>query len=91
MGIVRFALRWPYTVLALLILFLGISAFRSMAADIFPEIDIPVVTVIWQYTGLRTSEIAEDFGCCASGRDYIGAPPSRRSAMSSPRTFAANG
>src|ERR1700738_2049137 len=55
MGIVRFALRWPYPfyVLALLILFLGVTAFRSMPTDIFPEIDIPVVTVIWQYTGLK--------------------------------------
>ncbi len=58
MGIVRFALRWPYTfyVLALLILFLGVTVFRSMPADIFPEIDIPVVTVIWQYTGLRMEQ-----------------------------------
>jgi len=61
MGIVRFALRWPYTfyVLALLILFLGFSAFRSMPTDIFPEIDIPVVTVIWQYTGLSTPEMEQ--------------------------------
>src|SRR5258707_13433475 len=61
MGIVRFALRWPYPfyVLTLLILFLGITAFRSMPTDIFPEIDIPVVTVIWQYTGLSTPEMEQ--------------------------------
>jgi multidrug efflux pump subunit AcrB len=61
MGIVRFALRWPYTffVLALLISFLGVTAFRSMPADIFPEIDIPVVTVIWQETGLSTPEMEQ--------------------------------
>jgi hypothetical protein len=61
MGIVRFALRWPYTfyVVALLILFLGVTAFRSMPADIFPEIDIPVVTVIWQETGLSTQEMEQ--------------------------------
>src|SRR3974390_2465508 len=61
MGIVRFALRWPYTfyVLTILILFLGVTAFRSMPTDIFPEIDIPVVTVIWQYTGLRTPEMEQ--------------------------------
>src|SRR6266849_5502650 len=61
MGIVRFALRWPYTfyVLALLILFLGVTAFRSMPTDIFPEINIPVVTVIWQYTGLSTPEMEQ--------------------------------
>src|SRR5499433_897137 len=61
MGIVRFALRWPYTfyVLALLILFLGVTAFRSMPTDIFPQIDIPVVTIIWQYTGLSTPEMEQ--------------------------------
>jgi multidrug efflux pump subunit AcrB len=61
MGIVRFALRWPYTffVVALLILFLGVTAFRSMPSDIFPQIDIPVVTVIWQETGLSTPEMEQ--------------------------------
>ena len=61
MGIVRFALKWPYTfyVLALLILFLGVTAIRSMPADIFPQIDIPVVTVIWQETGLSTPEMEQ--------------------------------
>jgi multidrug efflux pump subunit AcrB len=38
-------------VLAVLIVFLGVTAMVSMPTDIFPEIDIPVVTVIWQYTG----------------------------------------
>src|SRR4029078_10126019 len=61
MGIVRFALRFPHTfyVLALLIRFLGFPAVRSMPADIFPEIDIPVVTVIWQETGLSTPEMEQ--------------------------------
>src|SRR5947208_1701714 len=61
MGIVRFALRWPYTfyVLASLMLLIGSTAFRSMPEDIFPEIDIPVVTVIWQYTGLSTPEMEQ--------------------------------
>jgi multidrug efflux pump subunit AcrB len=61
MGIVRFALRLPHTfyVLAALILFLGVSAVLSMPKDIFPQIDIPVVTVIWQYTGLRTQEMEQ--------------------------------
>jgi multidrug efflux pump subunit AcrB len=60
-GIVRFALRWPHTfyVLAILILFLGITALRSMPTDIFPEIRIPVVTVIWSYTGLSTTEMEQ--------------------------------
>src|SRR6266436_538554 len=61
MGIVRFALRFPHTfyVLALLISFLGIVAAVSMPTDIFPEIDIPVVTVIWTYTGLSTPEMEQ--------------------------------
>ncbi len=61
MGIVRFALRFPYTfyALAALILFLGISAIRVMPIDIFPEINIPVVNVIWQYTGLSTPEMEQ--------------------------------
>jgi multidrug efflux pump subunit AcrB len=61
MGIVRFALRLPHTfyVLATLILFLGVTAVLSMPKDIFPQIDIPVVTVIWQYTGLRTQEMEQ--------------------------------
>jgi multidrug efflux pump subunit AcrB len=61
MGIVRFALRFPYTFygLAALILFLGISAIGVMPIDIFPEINIPVVNVIWQYTGLSTPEMEQ--------------------------------
>jgi multidrug efflux pump subunit AcrB len=61
MGIVRFALRLPYTfyVLALLILFLGATAIMSMPTDIFPEINIPVVTVIWSYTGLSEPEMEQ--------------------------------
>jgi multidrug efflux pump subunit AcrB len=61
MGIVRFALKYPYTfyVLAALILFLGVSAITVMPEDIFPEIDIPVVSVIWQYTGLSVPEMEQ--------------------------------
>jgi multidrug efflux pump subunit AcrB len=61
MGIVRFALRLPHTfyVLAVLVLFLGATAILSMPTDIFPEIDIPVVTIIWQYTGLSTPEMEQ--------------------------------
>src|SRR4051812_790818 len=59
MGIVRFALRFPHTfyVVAALIVFLGVAAIRTMPTDIFPEIRIPVVTVIWTYTGLSTPEM----------------------------------
>ena len=53
-GIVRIALSRPYTfiVLALLILIVGpLSALRT-PTDIFPDIKIPVIAVVWQYTGL---------------------------------------
>jgi len=60
MWIVRLALRRPYTFVvgALLILILGVFSIVSMPTDIFPNIDIPVVTVIWQYSGLSAPEVA---------------------------------
>ena len=63
MGIVRFALKYPHTfyVVAALILFLGVTAAVEMPTDIFPEINIPVVSVIWQYTGLDTTEMEQRF------------------------------
>jgi multidrug efflux pump subunit AcrB len=61
MGIVKFALKFPHTfyVLALLMLFLGGSAILVTPKDIFPGINIPVVTVIWQYTGLTPEEMEQ--------------------------------
>jgi multidrug efflux pump subunit AcrB len=63
LGIVRFALKFPHTfyVVAALILFLGVTAAVEMPTDIFPEINIPVVTVIWQYTGLDTTQMEQRF------------------------------
>jgi multidrug efflux pump subunit AcrB len=63
LGIVRFALKYPHTfyVVAALILFLGVTAAVEMPTDIFPEINIPVVSVIWQYTGLDTTEMEQRF------------------------------
>ena len=60
-GIARFALRLPHTfyVIAALIVFLGMTAILAMPIDIFPEINIPVVTIIWQYTGLSTPEMEQ--------------------------------
>ncbi len=59
MWIVRLALRRPYTfvVVALLILILGISAVVTTPKDIFPSINIPVVSVIWTYAGLSPAEM----------------------------------
>ena len=60
MWIVRLALRRPYTfaVFALLILILGVLSILSMPTDIFPNIDIPVVTVVWNFNGLSAEEMA---------------------------------
>ena len=59
MWIVRLALRRPYTfvVMALLIVMLGVAAIRKTPTDIFPNIDIPVVSVVWTYAGLSTDEM----------------------------------
>jgi multidrug efflux pump subunit AcrB len=61
MWIVRLALRRPYTftVMALLIVVLGLLAIYDLPKDIFPAIDIPVVTVVWQYDGLTPDEMAK--------------------------------
>ncbi len=59
MWIVQLALRRPYTfiVLALLILIIGPLAILRTPTDIFPNINIPVVSVIWRYTGLSSEEM----------------------------------
>ena len=61
MWIVRLALRRPYTfvVMSMLIVILGVLAILRMPTDIFPEIDIPVVSVIWSYAGISPEEMAE--------------------------------
>ncbi|AFL89004.1 cation/multidrug efflux pump [Terriglobus roseus DSM 18391] len=63
MWIVRLALRRPYTfvVMAVLILVLGVVSIETMSTDIFPSIDIPVVTVIWQYNGTSPDEMEKRF------------------------------
>src|ERR1035438_7080307 len=60
MWIVRLALRRPYTfvVFALLVLILGVFSIETLPTDIFPNIDIPVVTVIWGYNGLSAQELS---------------------------------
>ncbi|WP_285404166.1 efflux RND transporter permease subunit [Luteibacter sp. ME-Dv--P-043b] len=59
-GIVRIALTRPYTfiVLALLILIVGPLAALRTPTDIFPDIRIPVIAVVWQYTGLPPDQMA---------------------------------
>ena len=60
MWIVQLALRRPYTfvVMALCIVVLGVLAMMRMPADIFPDINIPVVSVIWGYAGLSPEEMS---------------------------------
>jgi multidrug efflux pump subunit AcrB len=59
-AIVRIALQRPYTfvVLALLILIVGPLAALRTPVDIFPDIRIPVISVVWQYTGLPPDQMA---------------------------------
>ncbi|HWO36711.1 MAG TPA: efflux RND transporter permease subunit, partial [Candidatus Acidoferrum sp.] len=61
MWIVRLALRRPYTfvVMAILILLMGGLAIVRTPTDIFPTIDIPVVSIIWTYTGLIPQDMAD--------------------------------
>src|SRR5438270_5414969 len=59
MWIVRLALRRTYTfvVMALLIAVLGAVSIYRMSTDIFPNIDIPIVSVVWQFAGMPADEI----------------------------------
>jgi len=59
MWIVKLALRRPYTfiVMALLILILGVTTIQKTPTDVFPSIDIPVVTMIWSYGGISPTDM----------------------------------
>ena len=59
MSLIDFVLKRPYTVIAVVLLLcvLGVGAFLRMATDIFPEINIPVVAVVWTYNGMSADEI----------------------------------
>ena len=61
MWIVRLALRRPYTfvVMAILILVMGVISILRTPTDIFPNINIPVVSIIWTYNGLVPEEMAD--------------------------------
>src|SRR5467141_4276676 len=60
MWIVRLSQRRPYTfvVMALLILILGPLVIYNTPTDVFPDINIPVISVVWSYTGLSADEMA---------------------------------
>src|SRR5580765_5402604 len=59
MWIVRLALRRPYTfvVMAMLVVILGVFAILRMPTDIFPEVDIPVISAIFKYDGMTPEEV----------------------------------
>jgi multidrug efflux pump subunit AcrB len=59
MWIVKLALRQPYTfiIMSLLILILGVVAIYRTPVDIFPVVDIPVISVIWTYSGMPPQEM----------------------------------
>jgi multidrug efflux pump subunit AcrB len=59
MWIVRLALRRPYTfvVVALLIVVLGLVSMSRMPTDIFPDVDIPVASVVWSFTGISPEDM----------------------------------
>src|ERR1700684_3949064 len=61
MWIVRLALRRPYTfvVVSILIVIMGGLAIVRTPTDIFPNIDIPVVSIIWNYNGLIPEDMAD--------------------------------
>ena len=61
MWIVRLALKEPYTiiVLAILILLFGTLAIVHTPTDIFPDINIPVVSIIWNYSSMEPQDLAD--------------------------------
>jgi multidrug efflux pump subunit AcrB len=61
MWFAAFALKRPYTIVASLILvcLMGVGAAWRMPIDIFPEIDIPVVSVVWTYSGMSAQDIRD--------------------------------
>src|ERR1700689_4252177 len=61
MSLVRFVLKHPYTIVPSLILvcLMGLRAGFRMPIDIFPEIDIPVVSVVWTYQGMSAPDIRD--------------------------------
>ena len=61
LSVVAIALKRPYTfiVMAMLIVLATPFALRNMATDIFPEINIPVISIIWSYNGLSAQEMGQ--------------------------------
>ncbi len=73
MWIVRLALGRPYTfvVMAILIAIFGGTAIVTMPVDIFPYIDIPIVSVLWVYNGLSPGGDGEARGHRLRAQSYL--------------------
>ncbi len=87
MWIVKVALSRPYTfvVLALLIFILSPLIIMRTPTDIFPNIDIPVIAVAWQFTGLNPQEMEGRF---TTSRRRTWRRPTPRSRPSPRRSYA---
>ena len=61
MWIVRFALQRPYTfvIVAVLIGIFGLAAIVTTPTDILPDINIPIVSVIWSYSGMDSDDMSK--------------------------------
>jgi multidrug efflux pump subunit AcrB len=74
MWIVRFALKRPYTfvIVALLIAIFGVGSIATTPTDILPDINIPIVSVIWTYSGLDADDVSKRIigGVRAGTTDY---------------------
>ena len=60
MWLVRYALKHPYSMgaLAILVVLFGLASLRKLPVDILPEVDTPIVNVVWTYPGLNAREMA---------------------------------
>ena len=69
-GVVGIALRRPYTfiVMAMLIVLATPFVLAKMAMDIFPEINIPVISIIWNYNGLPAQEMGQRIAAVKQSR-----------------------
>jgi multidrug efflux pump subunit AcrB len=77
MWIVRLALRRPFTflVMAVLIAILGITSVLVMPTDIFPYINIPVVSIVWSYPGVSPDEMEKRIVRASTLRSVFAASP----------------
>jgi hypothetical protein len=81
LAIVRTALRRPYTFVVLAILIFGALAWVKTPTDIFPNIGIPVISVVWTYNGLPPEDMSGRVKCrpdSGRGRRLVDCRPAGR-------------